>query len=127
MNDLRADLAPFLAPRSAVILGASERNGVARNLLRNLAAGGCTVTGTHPRETTFRGARLAPTVRELGTAPDIACVALGATTIGPAVEEAVAAGVRHLVVPGLGPEAGVHGDPARARSSPRSASRTTCP
>jgi acetyltransferase len=114
MNQLRPDLAPFLAPRTAVILGASERNGVARNFLRNLAAGGCVVTGTHPRDTTFRGARVAPTVADLGEAPDIACVALGATTIGPAIEEAVAAGIRHLVVPGLGPEAGVHGDGARA-------------
>ncbi len=114
MNLLRPDLQPFVAPRTAVILGASSRNGVAANLLRNLSAGGCVVSGTHPRETEFRGATLAPTVAALGIVPDIACVALGATTIGPAIEEAVAAGVRHLVVPGLGPEAGVHGDAARA-------------
>jgi acetyltransferase len=115
LTTLRTDLAPFLAPRTAVVLGASERSGVARHLLANLVRGGCAVSGTHPRTTSLDGALVVPSVADLDHVPDIACVALGAATIGAGMEDALEAGVRHFVVPGLGPEAGPEGVPARAR------------
>jgi acetate---CoA ligase (ADP-forming) len=112
---LRTDLEPFLEPASAVVVGASERNGVARAFVRNLVAGGVRVAGTHPRERTLDGVPVVPSVGDLDHVPDIACVALGVGNAVAGVEDALAAGVRHLVVPGLGPEAGPAGHEARER------------
>jgi acetyltransferase len=110
---LRTDLEPFLSPTTAVVVGASERNGVARALVRNLVAGGVRVAGTHPRERTLDGVPVVPAVGDLDHVPDIACVALGVANAVAGVEDALAAGIRHLVVPGLGPEAGPAGHAAR--------------
>ena len=114
-DELRTDLAPFLEPASAVVLGASARSGVAAAFVRQLAAGGCRVSGTHPRATDLAGAPVVPTVADLDHVPQLAAVALGAANIVAGVEEAIAAGTRHFVVPGLGPESGPEGAAARAR------------
>ncbi len=116
MSDrLRTDLRPFLEPATAVVLGASAKNGVAGQWVRNLTAGGCRVTGTHPVSRELLGAPVVAAVSELDHVPDIACVALGAANAVAGVEQALAHGTRHFVVPGLGPETGPEGAAARAR------------
>ncbi len=111
---LRTDLRAFLEPRSAVVLGASERSGVARAFVRGMRDT-CPVAGTHPVHREFAGVPVAATVAELPFAPHLACVALGAANAVAGVEDALAAGVRHFVVPGLGPETGPAGAAARDR------------
>jgi acetyltransferase len=111
---LRTDLAAFFRPRSAVILGASPRSGVAAAFVTGLGPLQ-QLAGTHPSNRELNGVPVAATVAELGFTPDIACVALGAANVVAGVEEALAAGVRHFVVPGLGPEAGAEGAEARER------------
>ena len=112
---LRTDLRPFLEPATAVVLGASPRSGVAGQWVRNLTAGGCRVTGTHPVNRELGGVPVVPAIGDLDHVPDIACVALGAGNAVAGVEQALAHGTRHFVVPGLGPETGPEGAAARAR------------
>jgi acetate---CoA ligase (ADP-forming) len=109
----RSDLAPFINPASAVVLGASDRNSAARQLVHNLRRGGCRVTGTHPTNRDLLGAPVVARVADLTELPAIACVALGAANITAAVNDALDIGIRHFVVPGLGPEAGSDGAAAR--------------
>lgn len=115
IETLRTDLLPFLEPASAVVLGASPRSGVAGQWVRNLTAGGCHVTGTHPTNRELDGIPVVAAIGELDHVPDIACVALGAANAVAGVEQALAHGVRHFVAPGLGPETGPEGAAARAR------------
>jgi acetate---CoA ligase (ADP-forming) len=111
---LRTNLRTFFEPRSAVILGASPRSGVARNFAEGLAPIG-RLAGTHPTNRDLEGIPVAPSVADLGFVPDLACVALGPANIVAGFEDALAAGVRHFVVPGLGPETGEAGAEARRR------------
>ncbi len=112
---LRTDLRPFLEPATAVVLGASERNSVAGQFVRNLQPGGCLVTGTHPVNRELGGAVVVPSISDLDHVPDLACVGLGAGNVVAGVEAALEHGTRHFVVPGLGPETGPAGAAARIR------------
>ncbi len=114
-SPLRLDLEPFLEPRTAVVLGASPRSNVAGQFARNLTAGGCRVTGTHPTIRDLDGMPVVPSLADLATIPDLACVGLGVGTIVAGVADALLHGIRHFVVPGLGPETGPAGADARAR------------
>ena len=112
---LRTDLRPFLEPATAVVLGASARNSVAGQFVRNLLPGGCRVSGTHPVNRELLGATVVPSITDLDHVPDLACVGLGAGNAVAGIEEALAHGTRHFVVPGLGPETGPVGAAARTR------------
>ncbi len=111
---LHTDLDAFVSPRTAVVLGASPRSGVALGLMRNLRRGGqARVTGIHPTITDVEGFPVVASIRELDHVPDLAAVAVGTGNIVRAVEDAVDAGVRAFVMPGLGPETGPDGAVAR--------------
>ncbi len=112
---LRTDLRPFLEPATAVVLGASARNSVAGQFVRNLTPGGCRVTGTHPANRELGGAAIVPSISDLDHVPELACVGLGAGNAVAGIEEALEHGTRHFVVPGLGPETGPVGAAARIR------------
>ena len=112
---LRTDLRPFLEPTTAVVLGASERGGVAGQFVRNLQRGGCLVTGTHPANRELGGAVVVPSISDLDHVPELACVGLGAGNVVAGIEKALEHGTRHFVVPGLGPETGPVGAAARIR------------
>jgi acetyltransferase len=112
---LRTDLRPFLEPATAVVLGASARNSVAGQFVRNLRPGRCLVTGTHPVNRDLGGAVVVPTIGDLDHVPELACVGLGAANAVAGIEEALEHGTRHFVVPGLGPETGPVGAAARLR------------
>ncbi len=111
---LRTDFAPLLDVRRAAVIGASDR-GLGFTLIENLSAHGGDVVGIHPTRETAGGQPCVAHVSDLPWKPDVIGFALGARTIVPALQEAIAAGHRHFVIPGLGAEAaGAEGDTARA-------------
>lgn len=114
-DGLRTDFAPLLDIRRAAVVGASDR-GLGYTLIENLSAHGGEVVGVHPTRETAGGAPCVASIADLPWRPDVVAVGLGARTIVPALEEAIAAGHRTFVIPGLGAEAaGEEGDAARAR------------
>ncbi|MCX6391419.1 MAG: acetate--CoA ligase family protein [Actinobacteria bacterium] len=111
---LRTDFAPLLDIRRAAVVGASDR-GPGYTLLENLSAHGGEVIGVHPKREEAAGHRCVPSIADVPFKPDVVSIALGARTIVPALEEAIAAGHRVFSIPGLGAEAaGEEGDIARA-------------
>ncbi len=111
---LRTDFAPLLDIRRAAVVGASDR-GLGYTLIENLSAHGGEVVGIHPTRETAGGKPCVPSIHELPWKPDVVAIGLGARTIVGALDEAIAAGHRHFVIPGLGAEAaGEEGDAARA-------------
>ena len=115
MSDrLRTDMKGLLDVRRAVVIGASDR-GIGASLIENLSAHGGEVVGVHPTRSSAAGAVCVPTISDLSWKPDVVAIGLGARTIVPALTEAIAAGHRTFVIPGLGAEAaGKQGDAARA-------------
>jgi acyl-CoA synthetase (NDP forming) len=108
----RRDLATALAPRTAAIVGATDR-GAGLDLWLNLSVGAETIA-VHRAGRAAEGARVVPSLGDLPFAPDVCALAIGAGAIVDAAREAIAAGARVLVVPGLGAEDGETGVVARA-------------
>jgi acetate---CoA ligase (ADP-forming) len=109
---LRADLGIALAPRTAAIVGATDRR-LGLHLWLSLSVWIETVA-VHRSGRGAEGARVVTQVAELPFAPDICALAVGPGAIVEAARDAIAAGARVLVVPGLGPEDGEPGVAARA-------------
>ena len=113
-NVLHTDMGVLLNVRRAAVIGASDR-GLGATLIGNLSAHGGEVIGIHPTRTTAAGVACVPAVHDLPWKPDVIAIGLGARTIVGALDEALAAGHRTFVIPGLGAEAaGQEGDDARA-------------
>ena len=111
---LRTDFASLLNIQRAAVVGASER-GPGHTLLQNLSTYGGEVVGVHPTREQAAGHRCVPNINDVPFKPDVVAIALGARTIVPALDEAIAAGHRVFAIPGLGAEAaGEEGDSARA-------------
>lgn len=109
-QDLRP-LGPLLEPASVVVVGASERRA---DVIETLERSGVPTSLVNPRRTEVLGRPCAPSVAALPEPPEVAMVVVGAGAVEAAVSEALEAGVRALVVPGLGAEAGEAG-PVLAR------------
>ena len=86
-----------------MLVGASERRAdVVETVLRS----GVPTWLVNPRRTEVLGRACAPSVAALPEPPEVAMVVVGASAVEEAVSETLEAGVRALVVPGLGAEAG---------------------
>lgn len=106
--------AGFVEARSVAIVGASERNLIARIVLENLRrwrfAG--KVWGLHPSGAEIDGVPTHPSWDGTGPA-DVCLLAIGAHRLPDAVRDAAEAGVRRFVIPGAGANEGgraVEGD-----------------
>ena len=110
-DQLREGVRPLVFPRSVAVVGASERNA------RPLAAprGDAPVFAVNPNRTEVAGEPCYPTVAALPEVPEVALLLVGHGRVEAAAADALAAGVRSLVVPGLGAEAGAEGPPIAAR------------
>lgn len=97
------DVGELLEPRSVAVVGASERNPA---IVNNALAGPVPCYLVNPRRDEVMGHRCYGALSELPELPSTAILAVGHTLLVQAAEEAVAAGVRALVVPGGGAEAG---------------------
>ena len=103
----RPEVRPLIFPRSAAIVGLSERSDP--EMIDNALRSGIPIAGVHPGGRAVRGIDCFPTVAKLPFKPDVAFMLVGHARIEGAVQEAVAAGVRAFIVPGLGNEAGAAG------------------
>src|SRR5581483_12061697 len=118
---LRGGLASLLAPRSVAIVGASARPGVHEALVANAQRGGGRVYPVNPSRDEVLGLPCFPSVAELPVLPDLVLLAVGHGRVEQAFEDAVAAGVRTFVLPGLGNEAGADGPPIAEALAARAA------
>jgi acyl-CoA synthetase (NDP forming) len=102
----RPNLRPLIFPRSAALIGVSERTGP--EVVDNAAGKGIPVVAVHPRER-VAGLEHFSAIGELPSPPELAFMLVGHRRIEAAFDEALAAGVRAFVMPGLGNEAGAEG------------------
>lgn len=98
---------PLVFPRSLAVIGPSMRGGAR---VANALSGCAPTIGIHPSRRDVHGLRCIPDWSSLSEdAPETALVLVGHQRIEAAVGDALAAGVRAFVVPGLGTEAGRDG------------------
>jgi acetyltransferase len=98
-----AGIASLFFPRSLAIMGASP---TCEDAIVTALRAGVPAWGVHPVRDEVAGLRCYPSVADLPEPPELALVLVGHERIEEAVEEALGAGVRAFVVPGLGAEAG---------------------
>ncbi len=98
---VRASLEPFFQPRSVAVIGASKRRGsIGGELFRNILAGDF-AGSVHPvnrKGDSVAGVHGHGAVAEIGEAVDLAVICVPGEQVLPAAEDALAAGVRALVV-----------------------------
>jgi acetate---CoA ligase (ADP-forming) len=102
----RPDVRPLIFPRSAALIGVSRRTGP--EVVDNVVGKGIPVVAVHPRET-VGGLESFAAISEVPSTPELAFMLVGQRRIEAAFDEALAAGVRAFVIPGLGNEAGSQG------------------
>jgi acetyltransferase len=88
------------------IVGASERRP---DIVQTAQAGTARTWLVNPGRDAVLGQRSYPSIGDLPEVPDVAMIVTGHRSVEQAVREAIAAGVRGLVIPGLGAEAGTAG------------------
>ena len=113
----RPDPRPLIFPRSAALIGASERT--APEVIDNVSGKSIPVVAVHPRETRVGTLDRFASIGELPSIPELAFLLVGHRRIEAAFDEALAAGVRSFIVPGLGNEAGAEGAAVAARIATR--------
>jgi acetate---CoA ligase (ADP-forming) len=106
----------LILPRSLAVVGASPRRS---ETIETVLRGGIPAWGVNPRYEDVLGLPCFPSVADLPEAPESALLLVNHERVLDAFEEAVAAGVRAFVVPGLGAEAGPAGPPLTARLAAR--------
>ncbi len=100
------DVAGLLAPRSVVLVGASER---APTVVANAVSSPTRTFLVNPNHDTVLGTACFASVASLPERPEVAVLLVSHKRVLAAAEEAIAGGVRGLVVPGVGAEAGREG------------------
>ena len=110
------DVRTLILPRSLVIVGASPRNSAA---VETAVRSGVRAFGVNPNYTEVAGLRCYPSFAELPETPEAALLMVNHERVEAAFEEAVAAGVRAFVVPGVGAEAGAEARPTTERLARR--------
>ena len=111
-KELRGGIRPLLFPTSVAIVGASERNP---RPIEGALRGGAPVQLVNPNRAEVLGLPCHPALAALPAVPDVALLLVGHTRVEQAVEDALAAGIRALVIPGVGAEAGAEGPPVIRR------------
>ena len=89
---IRSDIGRLLFPRSAALVGLSERSGP--EVVNNVLGHDITVIGVHPRVRNVGGLECVPTIADVSPAPDLAFMLVGHHHVEAAFEDALAAGVR---------------------------------
>ena len=107
-----SDLRKLLFPTSVAIVGASPRRA---ETIETTIRSGVVVWAVNPGRDEVAGLPCHPSVAALPEVPDVALVLVGHERVEDAVAEALGAGVRAFVVPGVGAEAGTHAREVSAR------------
>ncbi len=119
--ELRGGLTPLLEPRSLAIVGASDRSGAQWAIVANATRSSVPVYPVNPSREEVLGLRCYPSVAELPSPPDLVLLAVGHERVEQAFADALEAGCRTFVLPGLGNEAGHAGPPVAAAIAARAA------
>jgi acetate---CoA ligase (ADP-forming) len=105
---LFADLGGVFNPASVAIYGISDRTSV--RIAENMTVPGVPFYGVNPTRAEACGIRCYPTMADCPAVPELVVMGVGHRRIEAAVEDVVAAaGVRAVITPGLGNEAGAEG------------------
>ena len=107
----------LLFPESAALVGVSQKTP--QESIANAGGGGIRAVAIHPRETSAGGLQVFRRIADAPFVPEVAWLLVGHRTVEAAFEEAVAAGVRAFILPGLGNEAGAEGRPVAERIAAR--------
>jgi acetate---CoA ligase (ADP-forming) len=119
--NLRGGIRPLLFPGSLAVVGASDRTPDGAADLEQVLRGGVPTWFVNPNRPTVLGRECFPSLTALPEAPECAFLLVGHTRAEAAFEDVVAAGVRAVVLPGLGAEAGAEGRDVAARIAVRAA------
>ena len=106
----------LIFPRSLAVVGASPRNVDA---VETVVRSGVPAWGVNPNRSEVAGLECFPSFADLPEAPETALLLVNHERVEQAFEDAVAAGVRAFVVPGVGVEAGAAAAPTVARLAAR--------
>ncbi len=118
---LRGGLRPLLFPESVAIVGASDRSPDVVRDLEQVLRGGVPTWFVNPNRPQVLGRECFPSLTALPETPECAYLLVGHTRAEAAFEDVIAAGVRAVVLPGLGAEAGAEGRAVAARIGARAA------
>ncbi len=118
---LRGGIRPLLFPRSVAVVGASDRTPDAAADLEQVLRAGAPAWFVNPNRPTVLGRECFPSLTALPEVPECAFLLVGHTRAEAAFEDVIAAGVRAVVLPGLGAEAGADGRAVAARIALRAA------
>jgi acyl-CoA synthetase (NDP forming) len=114
-EELRADVRDLVFPTSVAMVGASDRTQLAADRLRQVEAGGAPVWFVNPTRETVLGERCYPTLTALPETPSTAVLLVHHSRVEAALDDAIAAGVRTVFIPGLGAESGPAGELVKER------------
>jgi acetyltransferase len=105
-DDLRGGVRPLLFPESIGIVGASERN---LRPIEGASRGAAEVVLVNPNRSDVAGRPCLPSLAAAGAPPEVALLLVSHARVVAAAEEALSSGIRALIVPGAGAEAGTEG------------------
>src|SRR6478736_9573029 len=115
---LNTDLDAVFDPRSVAIYGISERTSM--RIAENMTVPGVPFYGINPTKTEACGVPCFPTVADCPAVPEMVVMGVGHGRIEAAIEDVLSVeGVRAIVTPGLGNEAGHEGPAISERISAR--------
>jgi acyl-CoA synthetase (NDP forming) len=103
---LRGGIRPLLFPRSLAVVGASDRTAESAAELQQVLRGGVHTWFVNPNRHSVLGRECFASLTALPEQPECAYLLVGHTRAEAAFEDVIAAGVRAVVLPGLGAEAG---------------------
>src|SRR5262245_62509219 len=106
----------LLFPQSLAVVGASPRNVEA---VETVVRSGVPAWGVNPNRDEVGGLACFPSFADLPEVPEAALLLVNHERVEGAFEDAVAAGVRAFVVPGVGAEAGAEAGPTAERLASR--------
>jgi acetyltransferase len=118
---LRGGIRPLLFPRSLAVVGASDRNAKAAADLEQVVRGGVPTWFVNPNRPTVLDRESYPSLSALPEAPECAFLLVGHARVEAAFDDVIEAGVKAVVLPGLGAEAGAEGRDVAARIAVRAA------
>ena len=115
---LNTDLDAVFDPRSVAIYGISERTSV--RIAENMTKPGVPFYGINPTKTEACGVPCYPSMAECPAVPEMVVMGVGHGRIETAIEDVLSVeGVKAIITPGLGNEAGHDGPPISERISAR--------
>ena len=115
---LNTDLDGVFAAKSVAIYGISERTSV--RIAYNMTVAGVPFYGINPTKAEACGVTCYPSMADLPAVPELVVMGVGHRRIEAAVEDVLSVpGVKAIIAPGLGNEAGADGPPISAVISER--------